>query len=79
MKQKQNNGHRDQSCGCQGEEVGRGVEWKIDNRQKLLYIEWINNSVLLYSTGNYICYPMINHNEKKYFKKHVYGVPIVAQ
>ena len=35
-------------------------------RCKLLYIEWINNKVLLYSTGNYIQYPMINHNEKEY-------------
>ena len=26
------------------------------SRCKLLYIEWINNKVLLYSTGNYIQY-----------------------
>ena len=31
----------------------------------LLSIEWINNKVLLYSTGNYIQYPMINHNGKE--------------
>ena len=31
---------------------------------KLLYTEWINNKVLLYSTGNYILYPVINHNGK---------------
>ena len=30
------------------------------------YIEWINNKVLLYSTGNYIQYPVINHNGKEY-------------
>ena len=30
---------------------------------KLLYTEWINK-VLLYSTGNYIHYPVINHNGK---------------
>ena len=35
------------------------------NRYKLLYIEWINK-VLLYSTGNYIHYPMINCNGKEY-------------
>ena len=29
---------------------------------KLFYIEWINNKVLLYSTGNCIQYPVINHN-----------------
>ena len=33
---------------------------------KLLYIERINNKVLLYSVGNYIQYPMINHNGKEY-------------
>ena len=26
------------------------------------YTGWINNKILLYSTGNYIQYPMINHN-----------------
>ena len=31
-----------------------------------IYIEWINNKVLLYSTGNYIQYPMINLNGKEY-------------
>ena len=34
-------------------------------RCKLVCIGWINNKVLLYSTGNYIQYPVINHNEKK--------------
>ena len=33
------------------------------------YMEWINNKVLLYSTENYIQYPMINHNGKEYLKK----------
>ena len=28
-----------------------------------------NNKVLLYSTGNYIQYPVINHNGKEYIKK----------
>ena len=35
------------------------------SRCKLLYIEWINNEVLLYSTGNYIQYPMKNYNGKE--------------
>ena len=48
------------------------------NRCKLLYEKWINKKVLLYSTGNYILYPVINHNGKEY-KKNVYGVPIMAQ
>ena len=33
------------------------------------YIEQINSKVLLYSTGNYIQYPVINHNEKEYEKE----------
>ena len=33
------------------------------------YIGWINNEVLLYSTGNYIQYPVINHNGKEVFKR----------
>ena len=31
-----------------------------------LHLEWINNKVLLYSSGNYIQYPEINHKGKKY-------------
>ena len=34
------------------------------SRCKLVYREWINNKVLLYSTGNYIQYPGINQNRK---------------
>ena len=53
-----------------GEGVGGGMEWEVGvSRCKLLYIEWVENRVLLYSTENYIQYPMINHNGKEYFKK----------
>ena len=31
-----------------------------------------NNKILLYSTGNYIQSPAINHNRKEYEKKNVY-------
>ena len=41
-------------------------EFRI-SRCKMLYIEWINNKVLLYSTENYILYPVINHNGKEFF------------
>ena len=52
---------------------GRGMAWEVGvSRCKLLYIEWINNKVLLYSTENYIQYPMINHNGKEFLKKNVY-------
>ena len=43
-----------------------GKDWEFGiSRGKLLYIEWINNKVLLYSTGNYIQCPVINHNGKE--------------
>ena len=38
-------------------------------RCKLLPLEWINNKVLLQSTGNYTQYPVINHNGKEYKKR----------
>ena len=53
-----------------GEGGGGGMEWEFGiSRCKLLYIEWINNKVLLCSTGNYIQYPVINHNGKEYEKE----------
>ena len=41
------------------------------NTQDWSPLEWINK-ILLYSTGNYIQSPGINHNGKEYFKKNVY-------
>ena len=49
--------------------VGR-MDWEFGiNSSKLLYTDWINKNVLLYSTGNYIQYPVINHNGKEYEKE----------
>ena len=42
------------------------------SKYKLVYIGWINNKVLLYSTGNYIQYPVINQNRKEYKKEYIY-------
>ena len=66
-KQKQTQRYIEQICGFQEGGWWRrdGLEFEI-SRCKLLYIEWINNKVLLYSTGSYIQYPMINHNGKEY-------------
>ena len=51
--------HREQTGGYQEGGVEGGMEWEVGvNRCKLLYMEWINNKVLLYSTENYIQYPM---------------------
>ena len=52
---------------------GGGKDWEFGiSRCKLLYIGWINSKVLPYSTGNYIQYPVINHNGKEYEKEYVY-------
>ena len=57
-----------------GRGSGGGMDWEFGvSRCKLLYIEWINNKVLLYSTGNYIQYPVINHNGKEYEKEYIYA------
>ena len=46
-----------------------GKEWEFGiSRGKLLYIGWINNKILLYSTGNNIQYPVTNRNGKEYEK-----------
>ena len=70
-KEKQAHRHREQTCGCQ--RVGKGLDWEFGiSRCKLLYIEWINHRVLLYSTGNYIQYPVINHNGKECQEEYIY-------
>ena len=71
MKQKQSHRYREQTCGCQaGGGGGKDREFGI-SRCKLVYIGWINNKVLLYSTGNYIQYPVINLNGKEYEKEYI--------
>ena len=74
MKQKQTHRYREQTCDCQGGEgVGGQMDWEFGiSRCKLWYIGWINNNVLLYSTGNYIQYPVINHNGKEYERICIY-------
>ena len=53
--------------------VGGGMDQEFGmSRFKLLYAEWINNKVLLHSTGNYIQYTVINHNEKEYEKIYIH-------
>ena len=72
MKQKQTHRHREQTCGCQEGGVWVGKDWELGvSRYKLVYIGWINNKVLLYSTGNYIQYPVINHNGREYEKEYI--------
>ena len=56
-----------------GKEGCRGEYWELGiSRCKLLYIEWINNKVLLYSTLNCIQCTVIKHNGKDYEKEYIY-------
>ena len=56
---------------AKGERSGRGKDWEFGTSScKLLYIGWINK-VLLYSTGKYIQYSMIDHNGKEYEKEKI--------
>ena len=54
--------HEEQTCGSQrGRERRGGLDCKFGiSKCKLLYSERINHKALLYSTGNYIQYPVIN-------------------
>ena len=70
--QKQTQRHREQAWGCGGGAGGRGMDWEFGvSRCKPLYTGWMNNKVLLCSIGNYIQYPVINHEEKEYEKEHI--------
>ena len=53
--------------------AGGGMDWEFgSSRYKLLFIECINNEVLMYSTGNPIQYPAVNHSGgKKKNKKNI--------
>ena len=45
------------------------MEWEFGiSNCEILYLGWINNKAVLYSTGKYIQYPVINHNEKEHEK-----------
>ena len=55
--QKQIHRHSEQACGCQGGGRGRGNGMDREfgvRRCKLLHLEWINNEILLYGTGDCI-------------------------
>ena len=70
IKQEQAHRHREQTYSCH--RVGGEMDWEFGtSRCKLLYTGWIKNKVLLYSTGNYIQYPVINHNGKEYEKEYI--------
>ena len=57
-----------QACGCQRRGVGKEMTGDLGLADKLLYTERINDEVPLYSTWNYIQYPVIKHNGKEHEK-----------
>ena len=60
---------------AKGESGEEGLDWEFGiSRCQLLYLEWINDKVLLYSTGNYIQYPVINHMEKNMWNVYIRNV-----
>ena len=69
LKQKETHRQREQAWGCQGnsgwKRDGLGV-W--DQQIQTIIYRMDKGQVLLYSIGNYIQYPVTNHNEKEYEK-----------
>ena len=58
---------------AKGQRTGGGIEWEFRvGRCKLPTYKIPKHQVLLYSTGNYTQYPVINHNGKEYEKECVY-------
>ena len=60
-KQKQIHRHREYAHGCQGGRSGMDGVFVV-HRCKLLYLEWMSDEVLQYSTGNYTQSLGIDHN-----------------
>ena len=72
-KQRQTYRHGEQTCGCQGGGGGSRMDWEFRvGRCKLLYLQWMDNEVLLYSTGNNTQFLGIEHDGKEYKKENVY-------
>ena len=48
-----------------GKGEGHVIDWKFEaSRCKLLYLEWISNEFLLYTTGNYIQSFGVDHDRR---------------
>ena len=57
--------HTEQAAVAKEEEEW-GEDWDCEfGRCELVHIGWTNNKALRYRTGNYIQYPVINHNGKE--------------
>ena len=48
------------------------VVWELGvSRCQLFHMGWMNNNVLLHSSGKYIPYPVINQNRKEHEKEYI--------
>ena len=75
-KQKQTHRHRVETRGYPGEKWGRGKrgwEFKVCTC-KLFLTEWMNNRVLLQSTGNCVQYPVKTCNRKEYVQLNHFAI-----
>ena len=71
-KQKQSHRCGKQTYGYQGKRAG-GINWEIGiDMYALLYLRWITNKDLLYSTGNSIQYSVITYMRKESEKEWAY-------
>ena len=73
-KQKQTHRHRKQTCGCQGGGGWGRMDWEFGvSRLDSIRYGMNKQEGLLYSTGNYIQYPVImEKNMKEYEKECIY-------
>ena len=56
---------------AKGVMAGRGIDCEVGaGRHKLLYMEGINNKILLYSTEKCFKCPVSNHSGKEYKKEY---------
>ena len=54
--------------GCQGQGRGGGKDGESGISRCRVFYKWMNIKILLYSTGNHMQYPTINHHGKEYWK-----------
>ena len=72
--QKQITDMEQQTCVCWGAGGGRGMDGELGvGRRKLLHLEWINNGVQLYSTGNYVQSLGFEHEGRQFEKSLAWG------
>ena len=72
-KQKQSHRLREQIYGYQGEGLRGGIDWEFGiDMYTLLYLKYITNRDLLYSTGNSTQYSIITYMGKESEKEWIY-------